>query len=106
MPDSFQSISLVKARKPHKCESCRRQIQPGERYAAIAGRFDGDFYAAKLCQGCESLWELVWQFDREHNDWLSIDGLEFNQIMETAEEFELICMVPLTAPQPHQPPPQ
>ncbi len=103
MCDSFQNRHLTKARKPHQCESCRRWVQPGEKYVAMAGKWDGDFYAVKLCQGCESLWELIWAFDSDHGGLLD-DGVAFHQIMEVGEEFGLICYVPLTTE--HPPPPQ
>lgn len=99
MCDSFQHRQMVKARKPHQCESCRRWVPAGERYVAMAGKWDGDFYATKLCQGCESLWELIWAFDGEHGGWLD-DGIAFHQIMEVGEEFGLVCYVPATGSVP------
>ena len=105
MSDSFQGKRPTTARKPHRCQSCCRQIAPGEKYMGYAGKWDGDFYTAKLCLCCESLYQLVWEFDTEHGDTLQDEGLAFNQIFEVAAEFELICYLPITPP-PHQPPPQ
>lgn len=93
MSDSFEDKRQITARKPHSCESCRRQIMPKEQYLCFAGKWDGDFYTAKLCIGCDSLRELVWEFDAEHGDSLEDDGLAFNQIFAVAAEFGLICYV-------------
>lgn len=94
MSDSFQSKNIVKARRPHNCECCRRTINPGERYINIAGKWDGDFYAVKTCMGCDSLMDLIWQFDVEHEGLLADDGLPFREVFEIGEEFGLICRIP------------
>lgn len=94
MSDSFQSKNIVKARRPHNCECCRRTINPGERYINIAGKWDGDFYAVKTCMGCDSLMDLIWQFDVEHEGLLADDGLPFREVIEIGEEFGLICRMP------------
>lgn len=93
MCDSFQHRRIVRARTIHQCESCRRWIQSEELYVAMAGKWDGDFYAVELCQGCESLWELIWAVDGERKNWLS-DGLAFHEVMEVGEEMGLICCIP------------
>lgn len=93
MTDSFEVQRVTTARKHQRCDSCCRPIAPKERYVGFAGKWDGDFYAAKLCLGCESLRKLVWGFDAEHGDSLEDDGLAFNQIFEVAAEFGLICYV-------------
>lgn len=101
MCNSFQHRQLLKARKPHQCESCRRWVQPTEKYVAIAGKWDGDFYSVKLCQGCESLWELIWSVEGECASWLD-DGVAFHEIMEVGKEMGLVCSIPITPP-PHLP---
>ncbi|MFW9099595.1 hypothetical protein ACOI8A_05545 [Pseudomonas sp. P4795] len=94
MSDSFQSKNIVKARSPHSCECCRRTINPCEHYINIAGKWDGDFYAVKTRMGCDSLMDLIWQFDADHGGWLSDDGLPFHEVIEIGEEFGLICRMP------------
>lgn len=48
----FNEQRIVTARKVHKCEFCKKQIQPGERYSYESGVFEGDFYTRKLCPEC------------------------------------------------------
>jgi hypothetical protein len=42
-----------RARKPHKCSCCRRQIEPGETYVAHFSIFYGDCTSEKCCADCE-----------------------------------------------------
>jgi hypothetical protein len=51
----FCSVSVVKARKPHKCCECGRGISIGTQYEKIAGKFDGDFSEAKSCLDCMNI---------------------------------------------------
>lgn len=53
-PD-FQSLKWVKARKPHKCCECRRQIQPGESYLRYTGKWDGEMNTYRTCAVCEDI---------------------------------------------------
>ena len=94
MSKSFQSKRQIKARSAHKCECCRRAINPGEKYIGIAGKWDGDFYAVQICIGCDSLIDLIWQFDKEHGDELSDDGLSYREAFWVGVEFGLICQIP------------
>lgn len=43
---------IVKARKPQKCEECRRLIEVGEQYQKIKGLWDGDFQEFETCLEC------------------------------------------------------
>lgn len=53
----FMTTATPKARKAHRCPECEATIQPGERYARIAGSSDGDFFAAIQCLPCHAFGE-------------------------------------------------
>lgn len=42
-----------KARKPHWCEECGREISCGERYRYASGKACGYFWTSKMCEHCE-----------------------------------------------------
>lgn len=42
----------VKARKPHKCNECGREIAKGETYRRTAGLYDGSWTINKVCAHC------------------------------------------------------
>lgn len=46
---------MRKARKPHKCSECRRDIQPGEEYEYFKGKCDGEIFVNKTCPDCLSI---------------------------------------------------
>jgi len=43
------------ARKIHKCDECRREIKPSEKYESCRGKWKGDFETYKTCADCLSL---------------------------------------------------
>jgi hypothetical protein len=47
----FYRCSTPKAKKIHKCNECRRMIQPGETYQYSVGCWD-DFRVYKTCSHC------------------------------------------------------
>ena len=51
----FFSATEPKARKAHACGECGRQIQPGERYEYVCGKWDGDMLTYKTCVDCLSI---------------------------------------------------
>lgn len=53
--------SHPKARKPHKCEECRRDIHPGEVYQNVAGKWEGDVSEHKMCRHCRRAADLLVQ---------------------------------------------
>jgi len=101
MSESFQSKNRITARTAHRCECCRRLINPGEKYINIAGKWDGDFYAVKTCMGCDSLIDLIWEFDKAHGDELADDGLSFREVIDIGVQFGLICWVPAPTASAH-----
>ena len=56
----WSSQRILTARKPHRCEECRRAIQPGERYEYCAGMWQrGTVERFKVCSRCLALREYV-----------------------------------------------
>lgn len=58
-PCSVWSENHRKARKPHACHECGRQIEPGERYLTIFTVFEGDASHHKVCAHCEVVCEWL-----------------------------------------------
>jgi hypothetical protein len=54
-PNEFENIEWPKARKPHRCEECRRIIAAGERYERFSGKFDGSLFCLKTCAECAEI---------------------------------------------------
>lgn len=44
-----------KARKPHTCVACRRDIRPGDVYTRVYILFDGSGRTVKRCLRCQSI---------------------------------------------------
>jgi hypothetical protein len=54
--DDYASVyheQVRTARKPHKCDHCRREIAKGQRYVYGSGVFDGSGFSLKACGACE-----------------------------------------------------
>lgn len=49
---SFSTISIVKARKPHKCCECNETIAPGQQYERCTGLWDHGFDTFATCLSC------------------------------------------------------
>lgn len=49
----FYEASIVRARKPHRCDCCCNMITCGELYYYGSGKFDGDFFTSHYCGACE-----------------------------------------------------
>ena len=74
-PSDFDIDLRPKARIQHKCHECGRIIEPGEVYSLEKGKYDGRFYAYKICLDCISLRKTffcsftygeIWSDMREH----------------------------------------
>jgi hypothetical protein len=50
-PD-FYTHKTVKARKPHKCCECQDEINPGEKYELVKGKWCGRIDSFKTCLPC------------------------------------------------------
>lgn len=56
----FIHIEDRKARKPHKCCECRKQILPGEKYEHARGKYEGDMWTADTCLICREIAEAFY----------------------------------------------
>lgn len=55
-PAEFYNASVVKrCRKPHRCDECKRTIEPGESYERIVGKWEGDFETWIFCDECREI---------------------------------------------------
>lgn len=48
----FGSIEQRRARKPHCCIECGREIAAGEQYQYARGYYDGSWYTYRSCRNC------------------------------------------------------
>jgi hypothetical protein len=96
---------IVTARKSHKCEECKREIIPGEKYEYYKGVFDNKIYCEKTCQDCLSLrnsgifcngfcFERVWDdfFDAVQDSGGGVDWEALSKLTPKAKEkaFDII----------------
>ena len=51
----FHSTGVIKIRKEHKCDACRRVITKGSKAFRQQGKCDGEFYKYYLCLTCYEL---------------------------------------------------
>ena len=51
----FSTKETRKARKQHRCVECRREIQPGEIYEHVYGKWEGEVCVFKTCSHCLEL---------------------------------------------------
>jgi hypothetical protein len=51
-PADVYSVSVVKARKPHRCCECRQVIQPGIQYERVSMLYDGEWQRYDTCESC------------------------------------------------------
>ena len=61
-PSVFQE-TRPRAKKEHKCSSCRSIIQAGEEYIATFGVWDGDALRFKRCLDCDGL--MAWALQQD-----------------------------------------
>ena len=51
--NEFTNDKVITAKKPHRCTECRSPIESGEKYHYHTGKYDGDFFAHKICRRCD-----------------------------------------------------
>jgi len=56
----FFHVEVRKARKPHKCCECGKQILPGEKYEHVRGKHDGEMRTADTCLICREIAEAFY----------------------------------------------
>jgi hypothetical protein len=73
----FYHRKQVRARKPHKCSECSREIAAGELYERVVGKWEGHVDTILACAQCQ-----------EAREWLSVvcDGYAHGRIYEDLRE--------------------
>lgn len=83
MSDFFGGVTWRTARKNHRCSTCHRVIDVGEKYRHQNGNYDGRWYTFAMCQHCEAIWSLYRPEDYDGN--ISEEGFD-NWAMEGSSE--------------------
>ena len=52
---TFYAESIRRARKPHKCDECGREIGKGEQYQHVSAKWGGYVQTVKTCSHCQVL---------------------------------------------------
>ena len=93
----FLSQKMFKARKPHKCCECRKEIPPGAMYEVYVGKQYGKVFGEKTCSVCVEIrdrfccnWEFgrIWELISDALEWEDdlnlgcLDGLSLAAIAE------------------------
>jgi len=89
----FHSVKFQKARKSHNCSECKRVIESGEKYEAVAGVWEGFFETYKTCEDCLSIRNQFfctgWLYGEIHN-------LLFEHIQEMDGKISEDCILELS----------
>ena len=56
---AFETTSIRRARKQHRCCECGEPIEPGDTYQIVEGMWEGDFATFKTCERCVELWKIL-----------------------------------------------
>ena len=95
------SESHPKARKPHKCLECKREILPGETYECFVGVWEGKIQRYNTCALCEEIravfccgggwiWGSLWDDMREIAFPILTTATEcFQELSPAAKQFVL-----------------
>jgi len=85
-PDSepeFYYSSVRVARKFHKCDECKEEIEPGDTYEHVSGTWENEWLVNKTCSDCISardvffnsgwymgaVWDMIFEFiDESYGD--------------------------------------
>ena len=76
---------IRKARKPHRCCECNKEIQIGERYEHARGKFYGEMWNSDTCLICAEIAEAFYCNGRMFGGelWQDMDDCEVWQGMTT-----------------------
>lgn len=75
--------SIQKAAKVHVCDTCRRQIQSGRRYATVFMVFEGQASSEKSCLPC---WRAGGAFADAHDGMRCTPGSLVDMLLECIDE--------------------
>lgn len=68
----FSRTSLRTARNTYPCCECAENIQPGDRYEYVSGKWDGEFCIIRTCEVCSrirrSLFSCMFAYRRMWSD--------------------------------------
>ena len=90
---SFSNQKNCTARKPHRCNECRREIAPGELYERFTGMWDGKIDTYKTCTDCLSVREKMFPYGHVFMDLWS-DVIEHIHETSTLPEDCLASLTP------------
>lgn len=95
--DDAEPVTMLAERQPiariqHRCDECKRTIEPGERYRSESMIHDGAFRSHKTCAHCEvaRLW-----LNRECGGW--VFGAVLEDIIEHAGDYKRIDIYRIAA---------
>lgn len=86
----FIHTKIRKARKPHRCSECQKEIPISERYEHAVGKTDGDIWAYDTCLVCAEIAEAFYCDGR----WWG--GMLWEQMEEVIPEMTTGCLNRLT----------
>jgi len=82
---SVYGLKIRKARKPHRCCECRREIERGEKYYYHHGVWNGKGASYHQCDQCGNLAQMIANEMSGH--WNSDEGIEFGGLKWSALEY-------------------
>ncbi len=86
----FCKTEIRKARKPHICSECNKQIVPGEKYEHAGGKSDGDLWSFDTCVVCAEIAETFYCEGR------LFGGMLWEQMNDVMESITTGCLERLT----------
>lgn len=87
-PPSAFSLTQPVARKPHRCTSCSRTIEPCEPYEKAWGIWDGEAETFKTCRHCIALRDEALGLAREYAN--EAPGLLFGALRRYAKTGDIL----------------
>jgi hypothetical protein len=85
MSTEFYREQERKARKTHKCDLCKTQIEIGESYHYESGKFDGNIFETHICNNCKPLQEAFFTINRNDLD----EGYTWDDVIDDINE--IVC---------------
>lgn len=80
-PDAYGE-EIRKARKPHRCDGCQREILAGDLYVSGHGIFDGEAFSLKVCGACEHTRERIHEQELEEGCRWDESWIDINEITD------------------------